>query len=129
MSIGDIISLVGVLVAIVALVITIVIYMKEMKRTKRVETHREINELFDFYHNMNDKKNYQERVHFMSKIDRFAVPVNEKLFDIEIVKRRASKFLIDQYNDYMKEYIEQRRKQFKDDKYYENIEELISKLK
>ena len=125
----DAISIIGVVLALIAVVVSIVIYLKELRRSRLTDTIREINELFDFYHNMKDKKDYKERIHFMSKVDRFAVAVNEKLYDKKMTKRRAGKFLLRLYDDFMDEYIAQRRNQFGDDSYYENIVLLIEKLK
>lgn len=62
----------------------------------------------------------------MSKVERFATSVNNKLYNRKIVKDRTSIFFKEQYHRFMEEIIIQRRKQFKRDNYYHNIEELLN---
>ena len=64
----------------------------------------------------------------MSKVERFALSVNEGVYCKKVVKNQASIFLKNQYDGFMKELIAQRRNQFNRDSYYANIEKLINSL-
>ena len=119
---------VSTLVSAIAVIVTVVTFLINFIRTKKVETMQEIDKIFDLRDKLSGEdtnKNYLELVDYMRSVERFAIGVNEKLYYKSLVKKQLSIVLKKQYQTFMKELIDQRRKQFKRDDYYINIEKLI----
>lgn len=124
-SMSDILSAVSILVGVITFLIHFV-------RTKKVETMKEIDKIFELSDELKGKtvrNNYEDYVAYMREVERFAIGVNEKLYYRCMVKRQVSILLCNQYDDFMKDIINQRRKQFKRTSYYQNIEKLIDKIR
>lgn len=117
------------LIAAVSIIVTMGTFLAQHIRTIRVETIHQLNDLFDYYYTELQGKtvntNYLDFVKYMSRLDRFAVAVNEGIYCKGMVKKRASILLTKQYDEFMKGIITQRRAQFHRENYYENIEKLI----
>ena len=104
-------------------------FIVDFKRKKKTETLEKINEIFDEYYKIKNKDInmfYSDYVTYLSNLERFARSVNEGVYYKKIVKSNLSIMLTEQYKKSLKEIIEQRRKQFERDSYYENIEIMIS---
>lgn len=109
-----------------------VFYWVDRYRDIQIELGQEISDLFDFYYesvrNADASELYVKRVQFMSKLNRFAEKVNKKCHSKKYVRQKASILLKQQNDAYIREYIAQRRKQFKRDDYYSELEKLMNYL-
>ena len=111
-----------------SLIATVLAFCCTQCKSKKAETIKRINDIYDFYYEICEKdfhEHYFKYVHYMSEVERFAVYVNEGVYNKHIVEKQMSIFLASQYDRFMREIIEQRRKQFGRDSYYKNIEDLI----
>lgn len=124
--IWEIISSIATAVSVIIVVIT---YWRDSHNKKRADTINAIDHVLDSYHDLPKDRDYQKYVKFMSIVERFATDANERVLMKSLIKKRISIFLIEEYDQHMKEIITQRRKQFKRDTYYSQIEKLIAYLK
>ena len=116
------------LLSAAAILVSVILFLIERANVKKVETIKELNDIYDLYYDLKGKdinKDYTEYVRYMSKVERFAIAVNEKVYNKNVVKRQASIFFKAQYDSFMKDLIAQRRSLVKRDSYYSNIEKLI----
>lgn len=123
--ISNVLSAISIMVAVITFLVNFV-------RTKKVETMREIDKLFELSGELKGKTvrdDYQDYVAYMREVERFAIGVNEGLYYRSVVSRQASILLFNQYDNFIREIIEQRRKQFKRADYYQNIEKLMHRIK
>ena len=63
----------------------------------------------------------------MQELEFFATGVNNKIYDIRIVKTMSKSRLVTKYNQYLKEFIEERRKKKQSTSYIE-YKKMIQKL-
>ncbi len=122
----------AILISAVSVLVAVATFLISFYQNRKVETIKALNEIFDFYYcSLRDKTmhdDYKEYVKYMSQVDRFAVAVNERLYDKKLVKKRAGIFFANQYEGFMKEIRDQRRRQFKRNDYYSNIDEMMRYL-
>ena len=112
-----------------SVIFAVITYWVDSCNKKRADTINAIDHIFDSYHELPKDRDYHEYVKFMSVVERFATDANEGVLIKKIIKKRLSIFLIEEYDRHMKEIITQRRKQFKRDSYYNQIDDLIKYLK
>lgn len=109
-----------------------IFYWRDKRHDREVELKHEISEIFDYYYekirNADESELYVKRVQFMSKLNRLAETVNGKCFSKKYVRKHARLFLKQQNDTFIREYIAQRRKQFKRDDYYSELEKLMNYL-
>lgn len=113
----------------ISIMIAVYTYVDGVRRKKTADTLAEIDNILEAYYSLSGtdvSRNYKELVSYMSKVERFATSVNAGLYNKKIVEDRASIFLKEQYRRFMEEIITQRRKQFKREDYYHNIEKLVN---
>ena len=116
----------------ISIMVAVITFLFNFVRTKKVETMREIDKLFELSGELKGKTvrdDYQDYVAYMREVERFAIGVNEGLYYRSVVSRQASILLFNQYDNFIREIIEQRRKQFKRADYYQNIEKLMHRIK
>ena len=120
------------LISAISVIVAVATFLINFYRNRKVETIRALNEIYELYYSsLQDKTvhdNYKDYVKYMSHVDRFAVAITENLYDRQLVKKRASIFFTNQYEEFMKEIRDQRRKQFKRDDYYNNIDKMMQYL-
>ena len=124
--IWEIISSIATAASVVIVVIT---YCVDFHNRKKSETIKAVDQVLNSYYDLPKDRDYHEYVKFMSGIERFAVDANENILIKRLIKKRLSIFLINEYEQNMKEIISQRRKQFNRDSYYDQIDTLIKYLK
>lgn len=89
---------------------------------------KELDTLWELYQPLKKKtikEDYNDFVDYMRRVEHFAIGVKDNFYSKKVVKKQASFFFANQYNRFMKEIITQRRKQFKRNDYYKNIEDLV----
>lgn len=117
-----------------SIILTILFRIIDRRRSLIAEINDDISELFDFYYEKLKKTDtkgdeiYSVRVQYMSKLERMARKVNSHCLQKQ-VKKQAGQFLLRQNEEFISEYIQQRRKQFHRENYYENTEKLLARLK
>lgn len=122
-------EMVGVIVSAVSIVVAVCTYVDGVRQKKNVDTLEVIDNIFELYYSLpgtDTNRNYRELVSYMSKVERFAISVNEGLYNKKIVEKRVSILLRENYRIFMKEIIAQRRAQYKRADYYHNIEKLVN---
>ena len=115
-------------ISALSVIVAAVTFIINFRRTKKVETLQAIDEIFESYYQLSKKdvnSHYFEYVKYMSKVERFAAAVNAGIYDEKLVHNRTSIMFRKQYNDFMKDIIQQRRKQFNREDYYSEIVKMI----
>ena len=121
-------DIIGAVCSLATVLVAVVTYMIDFHRRKKLETLKELDALWELYQPLKGKKineNYEEYVAYMRKVEHFAAAVEERVYHKKVVKKRASIFFASQYQRFMKDIIEQRRKQFGRDDYYSSIEKMV----
>ena len=124
-------SVIGSIASTVAVIVTLVTFMIQWRRNKKVETLRALDEIYDAYYLLDGKepaKDYRACVAYINKVNRFAIAFNGGVYDKKAVKGQASIFFKAQYDRFVRDIIEQRRKQFKRDNYYHDIVEMVNSI-
>ena len=70
-----------------------------------------------------------DRLEYLKEMERFCVGINNKIYDIEIVRDMSGHLLVKQYDSYMKDLVQSRRELRSKFSAYERYEETIEKLK
>lgn len=122
----DISQIVSAGAAIASFVGSVIVYKMSLGRERRLDTLRTLSELRMRYPTVEgmckgDKLDYLQELEF------FATGVNNKIYDIKIVKRMSKSRLTTQYNLYLKKFIEERREKKNSTSYIE-YEKMIQKL-
>ncbi len=123
-SLGDILSFISIAVAVITFFVT-------RHRTQKVETLQKIDELTEGYYDVRDKdvsKDYKEYVSYLSKLDRFAKAVNQHVYMERVVKKHDLFFKTLYQHGFIQKLVPQRRKQFKRESYYQDLEIMLKKL-
>ncbi len=127
-----IIAAVGFLVAFASLIVTIRANAKNRKRESTIQTMHKLIPIRDQYTNMRNSSD-EERKNYLRNMEYFATGVNNDVYSIQIVNKMSGGLLVRQYDDYLREYIEEARRHTgvevrSEQKYYE-YEKMIQKLK
>lgn len=114
--------------AAIAIIISISIYLHGLNRERKHDTlnrFAEIRKKFFNTKSLDDK----EKLKYLNELEYFATGVNNKIYDIKIVKKMSGSRLIRQYNDWIADFIQLRRSRFGNEKTYNEYEQMIKKLK
>ena len=124
-------GIVGPVVSAASLLFAAVTYVLDKQRDRKSRTIKKVSELIEDYHeNIADKpinQHYREHVRFLSEVDRFAATTLAGYYSRSQVKKYAGRFLSSVYEKYKDNLIKDRRNQFKNSSYYENLEKLSKK--
>lgn len=114
--------------AVVAIIISIALYRHGLNRERRTDTLKNLSEIRRRYFNTKtlDEK---EKLKYLNELEYFATGVNEKIYDINIVRKMSGSRLIRQYDNWIADFIQVRRNQFGNNKTYCEYEKMIEKLK
>lgn len=114
--------------AAMAIIISITLYMHGLNRERKVDTLKSFSEIRKKYFNtktLDDK----EKLKYLNELEYFSTGVNEKIYDIKIVKKMSGSRLIRQYENWAAEFIHYRRNRFANGKAYYEYEKMIKSLK
>ena len=118
--------------AAISVIIAVAAYLHDSCNKKTAETIHAVDRVLDSYYELakgkNPKTDYDDYVKFLSIVERFATDANEGVIKKNLIKKRLSIFLINEYEQHLKGIITQRRKQFSRESYYKQIEDLIKYL-
>ena len=121
------------LIACAGILVSLVLYWLDRAASIKNEMNEEIDKIYDFYYRnltKTDKKDlYHERVQYMSMLNRLARQANSSRYRMKIVNEQAGKFLLRLDEDFIHSIILQRRRQFKRESYYVQLEKMIETLR
>lgn len=121
-------EILNVISATTAIIISIVFYRHSLNRERRTDTLKSLSEIRRQYFNtktLNDK----EKLKYINELEYFATGVNEKIYDIKIVKKMSGSRLIKQYESWIADFIQVRRSKFGNNLTYIEYEKMIKRLK
>lgn len=107
----DISSIVSASAAVVALVISVAVYWHGLKREIKLETIKSFSEIRKRYFNTK-KMDDRQKLKYLNELEYFAVGVEQKIYDIDIVIKMSGRRLKRQYDSWIKEFIKDRRERF-----------------
>lgn len=114
--------------AAVAIIISIALYRHGLNRERRTDTLKSLSEIRRQYFNtktLDDK----EKLKYLNELEYFATGINEKIYDIRIVKKMSGSRLIKQYDNWAADFIQVRKSQFGNNRAYLEYENMIKRLK
>ena len=114
--------------AAIAIIISIALYKHGLNRERRTDPLKSLSEIRRHYSNTNALDD-KEKLKYLNELEYFASGVNEKIYDIRIVKRMSGSILIKQYEKWGADFIQVRRNQFGHNKAYLEYEKMINRLK
>ncbi len=121
-------AIISALAAVIAAVISVIIYLHTINRERKLYTTQEFFKLRDKYPNLYNATQ-DKRLQYLKEMERFCTGVNNKVFDIKIIKQMSGHFLVKQYDDYMQELIYSRRNDNDNEWEYIEYKKFINKLK
>ena len=107
MNIVDIAQIASALAAVGSFVGSIVVYKRSVNRECKLETLRKLTELRMKYPSM-DEISYDDRLDYIKELEFFAIGINQKVYDLEIVNKMSGSRLISQYNIALEEIVSKR---------------------
>lgn len=114
--------------AVVAIIISIALYKHGLNRERRTDTLKNLSEIRRQFFNtkiLDDK----EKLKYLNELEYFATGVNERIYDIKIVKKMSGSRLVRQYDNWIADFIQVRRNKFGNNKAYCEYESMIDILK
>lgn len=128
MNIVDIAQMVSALAAAGSFVGSLVVYKRSVNRECKLETLRKLTELRMKYPSMDDISN-DDRLDYIKELEFFAIGINQKIYDLEIVNKMSGSRLISQYDIALEEIVKQKRKGKEDSTAYIEYEQMIKQLR
>lgn len=112
----------------VAIIISITIYRHGLNQERKINTLNSLSEIRRNYFNTK-KLNTEEKLHYINELEYFSTGVNQKIYDVKIVKKMSGSRLIRQYENWSADFIEKRREDSGNNNAYYEYEKMIKKLK
>ncbi len=122
----DISQIVSAGAAVASFIGSVMIYKASLNRERRLDTLRILSELRMRYPTVKGMCE-SDKLAYLQELEFFATGVNNKIYDIRIVKTMSKSRLVTKYNPYLKEFIEERRKKKQSTSYIE-YKKMIQKL-
>lgn len=123
----DIAQIVSAVVAVFSFVGSVIVYKRTLSRERKLDTIRTLSELRIKYPEVR-KLSKDDKLNYLQELEFFATGVNNKIYDIEIVRSMSRIRLRSQYNNCLKEFIKERREDKEDSTAYIEYEKLIESL-
>ena len=127
-------TIITAIAAILALAVTVGIYYHGLRREIRLETIKAFSEIRNRYPNtksLDDKL----KLKYLNELEYFSIGINTGIYDAVIVKKMSGGRLIRQYDNWMKEFIRNRREMQsrlsgnKKTNAYVELEKMIKKIR
>lgn len=129
-------ELAGIIIAALSLLATAVTYIADKFLERKQRTLEKLNELRNAYHDSvagkerkHEKDYYRSCVKLFGNVDQFCAGVLSRYYSIGAVKKNGSRFISMLFSDFKEYLIDQRRRMYPDENYYQNLEKLVNKLK
>jgi len=130
MSCGDIIAIFALFISAVGVFVSVIIYLNTVNHQKKILTIQEFSKIRERYPDVSPNVTSDDnRLEYLKDMERFCVGIHNNIYDIEIVRDMSGHRLIKQYDSYMKDFVQSRRKISSTFLAYERYEETIEKLK
>ena len=112
--------------AAIAIIISIIIYRHGLRKERKLDTLKMLSIIRKEYFNTRelDEKN---KLKYLNELEYFATGVNEKIYDIQIVKKMCGSRLKRQYNNWAAAFIKKRREKFGNNSAYCEYEKMMEK--
>ena len=124
-SIAEIVSA---LAAVIALMITVLIYWHGLRREIKLDTIRAFSEIRKKYYTTRSLNTHQ-KLEYLNDLEFFAIGVDKKVYDINIVAQMSGHRLIWQYDNWIKAFIDERNeKHSSSHKAYSDLEQMMNKI-
>lgn len=138
-----ILSIIPIVFSIISMVITIVLYRKTVVHDRKADTleafNRLQNEALDYLYTLTRSDiidisqnprsaEYKELTTYLARIEHFCVGVNTKIYDLDVVKRMAGRYLSSVY-DKFEPLIEKKRSINKQGRHYDEFEKAVIMLR
>ena len=104
----DICQIITALIAVAGFMLSILVYNNTLNRERRLDTLKTLSELRVKYPNTK-RMSEKEKSEYIRALEFFATGVNQEIYDIKIVKKMSGNRLVKQYNENLKELVEQKR--------------------
>lgn len=114
--------------AAIAIIVSIVFYRRSLNRERKTDTLRNLSVIRRKYFNTK-RLDDDEKLQYVNELEYFATGINEKVYDIAIVKKMSGSRLVRQYDNWAKDFIMKRRDMFGNSKTYCEYENMIKDLK
>ena len=128
-------ELVGIIIAALSLLATSVTYIVDKILERKQRTIEKLNELRNNYHDnvagkdrKQEKDYYRNCVKLFGNVEQFCTGVLTSYYSYNVVKQNGSRFLTMLYTDFKDYLIDQRRKMYPNENYYNSLEKLVNKL-
>ncbi len=132
MSCETIIAFITLGINTVGIFFSVLIYHHTVKKERKINTINEFSKIRDRFPNMSplakNPVSDEDRLEYLKEMERFSVGVNNKIYDLKILQKTSGHLLINQYNNYLRDLINNRRHKDSETWKYCEYEELISKL-
>lgn len=125
---GQIVDILSMIVSIIAITISIFTYFHGLNRERRTDTLKSFEEIRKKYYNTVNL-NEPKKIEYLNELEFFATGVNEKIYDIRIVEKMSGSRLINQYEKWAAELIQDRKAKYGNSKSYCEYEKMIKSLK
>lgn len=123
----DVFAIISGIAAAVAVGISIFTYIHGLNRERKAETLKAFSEIRKKYFNtktLDDK----EKLKYINELEYFATGVNCKIYDSKIVRKMSGSRLISQYDDWVADYIQERRDRHGNKNAYCEYEKMIKEI-
>lgn len=132
MTVGDYVAIIALIINITGVLTTVGIYSHTVKQNRKLITITDFSKIREKYPNVSPKAicpvSDEERLKYLREMERFCTGVNSKIYDFDTINQTSGHLLIKQYDDYMRDIINQRRKSADETWKYFQYEEVIKKL-
>lgn len=123
-------SVIGAFGTVLAAGIAAITYIDTVGRESKLETIKELSRIRSQFSDLSSASD-EERTEYLKEMERFCTGINLGLYDINTLITMAGSMLTTQYNDYMKDLIENKRehaRNAKPEKIYSEYESVIKKV-
>lgn len=123
-------NVIGAFGTVLAVGIAAITYIDTVGRESKLETIREFSRIRSQFSDLGSASD-KERTEYLKEMERFCTGINLGLYDINTLITMAGSMLTTQYNDYMKDLIENKRehaRNAKPEKIYSEYESFIKKV-
>ncbi len=114
--------------AAIAIIISIILYRHGLQKERKFDTLKILSNIRKKYFNTNELDE-KDKLKYLNELEYFATGVNEKIYDIKIIKKMSGSRLIRQYEKWVSKFIKERRKKFGNNNAYCEYEKMIETLK
>lgn len=129
-------AIVAAVAAVAGVFVSAITYRNSVSRNRKIETLKEFSSIRERYPNVSPDApqpvNDATRTEYLKAMERFCTGVNLGLYDIEVVKNISGQMLVTQYENYMGNFVAEKREKSKTippEDLYCQYEDVIKKLK